>query len=91
LFNLGRSAVVNLRCIPTWLVARHDHQHGRTRDARGNRRRPGPDTGPSEGGRLDSMPGWQLARASGATWREAIDVVFGTIRTLHSEGDLPLH
>lgn len=45
----------------------------------------------AKAGRLDSMPDWQLARASGATWREAIDIVLAAIRTLHGGGYLPLH
>lgn len=45
----------------------------------------------AKAGRLDSMPAWKLARTSGATWREAIDVVLAAIRALHGGGYLPLH
>jgi len=40
---------------------------------------------------LSTMPEWRLARASGATWREAIDVVLAAIRTLNGDSELPLH
>jgi len=36
-------------------------------------------------GRLDSAPGWRLARARGVTWLEATDAV----RTLHGEDETP--
>lgn len=45
----------------------------------------------AKAGRLDTMPAWKLARTSGATWRETIDVVLTAIHALHGEGDLPLH
>jgi len=40
-------------------------------------------------GRLDSLPEWRLARASGVTWLEATDVVRPIIRTLHGEDETP--